>query len=209
MPRQFRFARRTLVLAASAAAAIAVAAPSAHAGVLVASATNCDDQSFSQPFTPWLDPASYVLAPGGTFEDGASSFDVTGDAATVAGNEPFYVHGAGESTSLRLPSGSSATTASMCVGIEHPTLRFFARRDSGVISTLKVEVLFEDALGSVHAVTIGSVVSGGWAPTVQMPVVANLLPLLPGDRTAVAFRFTANGGTYRIDDVYVDPWRGH
>jgi hypothetical protein len=209
MPAPFRFARRTLLLAASAAAALALAAPSAQAGVLVASATNCDDQSFSQPFAPWLDPASYVLAPGGTFEDGASGFDLTGDAAAVAGNEPFYVHGAGESTSLRLPSGSSATTASMCVGIEHPTLRFFARRDSGVISSLKVEVLFEDALGGVHALTIGTVVSGGWAPTVQMPVVANLLPLLPGDRTAVAFRFTANGGTYRVDDVYVDPWRGH
>jgi hypothetical protein len=40
-----------------------------------------------------------------------------------------------------------------------------------------------------------------------MPVIANLLPLLPGSRTAVAFRFTpyGDGGDWTIDDVYVDP----
>jgi hypothetical protein len=38
------------------------------------------------------------------------------------------------------------------------------------------------------------------------PLVANLLPLLPGSHTAVSFRFTAGGGCVRIDDVYVDPY---
>jgi hypothetical protein len=36
-------------------------------------------------------------------------------------------------------------------------------------------------------------------------VVANLLPLLPNNYTAVAFRLRAVTGTWRIDDVYVDP----
>jgi hypothetical protein len=42
-----------------------------------------------------------------------------------------------------------------------------------------------------------------------MPIVANLLPLLPGDHTPVAFRFTpvGLGGDWRIDDLYVDPYR--
>jgi hypothetical protein len=53
---------------------------------------------------------------------------------------------------------------------------------------------------------IGVVTGGGWAPTLPMTVVANLLPLLPGDQTAVAFRFTAVAGSWQIDDVYVDPW---
>ena len=39
-----------------------------------------------------------------------------------------------------------------------------------------------------------------------MLVVANLLPLLPGEHTPVAFRFTALGGDWSIDDVYVDPY---
>ena len=39
-------------------------------------------------------------------------------------------------------------------------------------------------------------------------MLANLLPLLPGEMTAVAFRFTARGGaSWAIDDIYVDPKR--
>jgi hypothetical protein len=39
-------------------------------------------------------------------------------------------------------------------------------------------------------------------------VVANLLPLLPGAHTPVAFRFTPQlGGEWAIDDVYVDPFQ--
>ena len=39
-------------------------------------------------------------------------------------------------------------------------------------------------------------------------IVMNLLPLLPGGNTAVAFRFAPYGdGDWTIDDVYVDPWR--
>jgi hypothetical protein len=39
-------------------------------------------------------------------------------------------------------------------------------------------------------------------------VLVSLLPLLPGSNTAVAFKFTpvGLGGSWQIDDVYVDPW---
>jgi hypothetical protein len=191
----------------AAAAALAAAAP-AQAGLLVSSATNCDEQVFERPFLRWADPANYVLAPSGTFEDGAASWSLTGGASVVSGNESYYVHGAGESSSLAVPPGSSATSAAMCVGVEHPTLRLFARNTGFLLSTLKVEVLFEDAAGGVHSLPIGLLVGGSqWQPTVAMPIVVNLLPLLPGERTAVAFRFSASGGNWKIDDVYVDPYR--
>jgi hypothetical protein len=107
-----------------------------------------------------------------------------------------------------MSAGSSATSASMCVGIEHPTLRFFARNGGTSVSTLRVDVLFEDSFGAVHSATIGTVAGGSnWQLTPQMPVVVNLLPLLPGEHTAVAFRFTPQGGAWTIDDVYVDPWQ--
>jgi hypothetical protein len=188
-------------------AAFAIASP-AHAGVLVSSATSCDDQVFEQPFLQWADPANYVLAPSGTFEAGSGSWDLAGGAAVGTGDEPYDVHGPNETIGLGLPAGSVATTGSMCVGIEHPTLRLFARNSGSVLSVLKVEVLFEDASGNTHALPIGLLTAGGqWQPTIVMPIVANLLPLLPGERTAVAFRFSANGGNWRIDDVYVDPYR--
>jgi hypothetical protein len=40
-----------------------------------------------------------------------------------------------------------------------------------------------------------------------MPIIANLLPLLPNDRTPIQLRLTAVGGSYQVDDLYVDPWR--
>jgi hypothetical protein len=105
--------------------------------------------------------------------------------------------------------GSSATSSTICVGIEHPDLRFFASNTGSALGTLKVEVLFEDASGNVGSAPIGAVTGGsGWQPTAPMPLVVNLLPLLPGDYTPVQFRFTPQGGNWSIDDVYVDPWRG-
>jgi hypothetical protein len=202
---------RALLVAALVSVVCALAwSPPAQAGVLVSSATSCDDQTFEQPFLRWADVANYVLAPGGTLEQGANRWALTGGASVVSGNEPFFVHGAGESSALSLPAGSTATTAAMCVGIEHPTLRLFGRNDGAALATLDVDVLFEDATGAVRSLPIGHVAAGTqWQPTVAMPIVANLLPLLPGEHTAVAFRFTASGpgGNWRIDDVYVDPYR--
>jgi hypothetical protein len=204
-----RFRTLVLTLAAPAAAFLA-GAPSAHAGPLVASANDCASQELSQPFAPWLDPAHYTLAPNGGFEESPSSWDLRGGASPVSGNEPYYVRADGDSTSLRLPSGSSATSSAMCVGIEHPTLRLFARNSGSPLSTLKVEVHFEDAFGNVHSAPLGVVSSSGaWQPTLPMVLGVNLLPLLPGEHTPVAFQFTprGEGGKWQIDDVYVDPYR--
>jgi hypothetical protein len=201
----------TLIRAAAVClACLAIAAPAANAGVLVSSATSCDAQTFEQPFVPWADVANYVLTPSGTFEQGSNGWTLSGGASVVSGNESYNVHGAGESHSLALPSGSSATSSSMCVGIEHPDLRIFARNAGASLSTLKVDVLYEDASGSAQSLTIGTLTgSANWQPSVVMPLVVNLLPLLPNERTAVAFRFTADSapGSWRIDDVYVDPYR--
>jgi hypothetical protein len=191
----------------AATAAFLVVAP-AQAGPLVASAPNCDSPILESPFLPWLDSANYVLVPNGILESGRS-WTLAGDAAFLPGNETYYVHGVDERRSLALPRGSSATTAPVCVGLEHPTLRFFARNDGSVLSTLDVEVRFEDAAGSVRSLRIAELLGRpGWQPTPPLPVVANLLPLLPGDRTAVEFRFRPSGyGDWTIDDIYVDPWR--
>src|SRR4051812_20525787 len=201
---------RLLALAA-AFAGTALAAPSAHAGVLVSTATNCPAQSVKQVFLPWLDPMSYTIVRNGTLESGATGWTLSG-ASVVSGNEPWNVHGAGETKSLKIPAGKSATTDTICVGLDHPTVRLFAKSSgdsllSSIVSTLTVDVLFEDNAGHVLSLPIGVVLPGSrWNPTLPLPVVANLLPLLPGQQTPVRFRFRAAGGsTWQIDDVYVDP----
>ena len=62
-------------------------------------------------------------------------------------------------------------------------------------------------VANVRVRTIGTLggVTGAWKLSPQMAIVANLLPLLD-EGTPVAFRFTASGGSYAIDDAYVDPW---
>jgi hypothetical protein len=87
-------------------------------------------------------------------------------------------------------------------------MRFFAKKNGGLLSTLAVSVLVETSLGAVVEAPIGVVAAGSsWTPTLPQAVVANLLPLMPPDRTAIAFRFTPLLGSWQIDDVYVDPWR--
>jgi hypothetical protein len=182
---------------------------SAGAGVLVKSAPSCDAQPLSRPFVPWLDPANYTPLAGGTFENGAPGWTVSGATKVVEGNEPWKVSGAGDHRSLRIPAGASATSPAICVGLGHPTMRFFARRDGGtLLSTLRVEVRVETSLGATLTLPIGLAVGGDrWSVTLPMTVIANLLPLLPNDTTPVQFRFVPQGGaTWEIDDVYVDPW---
>jgi hypothetical protein len=211
VPSILRCSRPGVLALAGALVSLAFAVPSAHAGALVASAPSCDTQVLAQPFLPWLDPASYVIAPGGSFEPGTAGWALSAGAAVGPGNEPWFVTSGGDASSLSLPAGSSATSATMCVGIGHPDLRLFVARSGGTsLSTLRVDVLFEDAAGNVQSLTIGHVTGGSaWSLTPQMPIVANLLPLLPGNMTPVRFVFTPEDSAgWSVDDVYVDPWRG-
>jgi hypothetical protein len=198
--------RLLLASACAALAAIALAAPTASAGPLVASA-DCEEEALSRPFLPWLDLAQYQFAPDGGFEAGGEGWSLDG-ATAVSGNESHYLHSASDSASLSMPGASSATSPTVCVGIEHPTIRFVAKRSSGLPASMAVKVRFEDAVGRVHSAPIGTVVgTSAWQPSAPMPIVANLLPLLPGEYTPVRFRFTTLNGTMRIDDLYIDPHR--
>ena len=197
-----------LTTAVATIALLLIAAPGAKAGVLVESAPDCAEESLTNPFLPWLDPMDYQFAPDGGFEGGAEGWSLKNGAAGASGNESHYVHDAGDSKSLAMPAGSSATSPTICVGLEHPTIRFFAKKTSGLVPTMAVEVKFELATGAVASAPVGVVTpSSSWQPTLPMPVVANLLPLLPGDHTPVQFKVTALTGDWKIDDVYVDPTR--
>jgi hypothetical protein len=203
---------RTLLATAAVTLATVLGAESANAGILVntESAKNCTTQVFQQPFKRWLDYFSYTLVPGGNFESGAPAWTLS-KAKVVSGNETFYVRSTKDARSLSLGASGVATSRPVCVGIEYPLMRFFARNRGLPTSVLTVEVLFETSLGKVLALPIG-VVPGlrpSWQPTLPIPVIANLLPLLPNQKTAIAFRFRATGigGNWQIDDVFVDPHR--
>jgi hypothetical protein len=166
-----------------------------------------------QPFLPWLDLMYYTLAPNGGLESGSDAWTLNGDAVVLTGNETYQVGGASDSYSLLLPQSSSATTSPMCVGILDPTLRLFAVNTGSPFSRLRVEALYIDAFGNSRSATV-ALLSGyrTWQPTSPLVFRAQLTnpPLVTDGTTSVAFRFTPLGinGQWKIDDVYVDPFKG-
>jgi hypothetical protein len=200
---RMRIARAAGAAIAMTAASAALTA-SAQAGVLTKSATDCGNPEISQAFKAYGDQASYKLV--GDFEDGTDGWVLTGGAKVVSGDATAKVGDASDSKSLVLPAGATATTPPVCVGLNEPTLRFFTRKSAGLLSTMTVWVDVQTSIGVWVSLPLGVDLGGSWHPSMPMLVVANLLPLLPPDMTAVRFRFAPLlSGTWQVDDVYVDP----
>jgi hypothetical protein len=200
------------VLVATAACAVAaITAPAASAGLLVSSAESCAAQQFSTPFAAWGDSAAYTPVPGGAFEPGQKAWTLYGGAKVVSGSEPFKVRSSSDSRSLSIPAGGVATSPSMCVGLSEPTIRWFQKQSNsllGLTGSMTVSVLTETSTGLVVETPVGTGLLGtSWSPSLTGVILTNLLPLLPGDKTAVAFRFRAVTGSWNVDDVYVDPYQ--
>jgi hypothetical protein len=194
--------------------ALFAAAPGdANAGVLVASAPSCDNGATSQPFAGFGDDNDYVRVPGGDFESGGQGWSL-GRAAVVSDQQPWTAPGASGNGALSIPAAGTVVAPTVCVGIEHPSMRFFAHRSGGGLlaglSQLVVTARVETSLGLVVEVPVGTISSLSnttkWNPTPTQVVLPSLLPLLPGEHTPIQFRFTAVGSNgWVIDDVYVDP----
>ena len=169
----------------------------------------------TSPFLRFLDPLPYVLAPDGGFEGGAAGWKLTGGARVVSGNEPWDLGGADDSKSLLLPSGSTVTSPPMCVGLVLPVVRLFTQGGS-LLSTLKVEAVWKDSAGAERSIVLlpGVLASSSWSPTLPLLQLGGALNALTlnGLTTEMSFRFTPRAGLFgsgnwRIDDVYVDPWK--
>jgi hypothetical protein len=206
------FGARSLILGlgtlAAAVAAMAGAAAPAHAAL----GLTCPDAT-SQPFAPWGDLANYVLTPGGNFEGGAAGWTLTGSAHVVTGNESFSVGGAGQTHSLSLPAGSSATSPPMCIGLLSTDMRLFTSNTGASASKLRVQVIYNGGVGALvgsvgAALGVsdqGTLTSGGaWQPSAQVAMLGGVAPVMT---SSVQFRFTPldTSGDWRIDDVYLDP----
>jgi len=196
----------------------AFSAPLAHAGLLSGvlpglvspsdTPTTCDTSS-SQPFAKVDgDYSNYVLVPGGSFEVGAPGWTLGRNAAVVSGNEPWKVHGTSDSHSLFIPSGSSATTPAMCFAPGDWHMRFFAASSSSSLSSLQVRVRVKSLLGVLSILDGGKISSNStWQPSPRLALLlTNLTGILATD--SVSFQFVPSGtASWRIDDVYLDPWK--
>jgi hypothetical protein len=180
----------------------------ARAGKLLAAA-DCDYGDAASFFAPWGDAATYMLAPQGDLSE-THGWTLNKHASVTRWADPF----SGAAQSLQFAKGAEAATPAMCVNLDHPTIRFFARDLGGNgKSRLKVDVLYEDFSGGVKHLTIAKLTAGSeWRPSVILPMRMNMLALAsPSGLTAVAFKFKAEGlqkdETLSISSVYVDPFR--
>jgi hypothetical protein len=189
-----------------------VAAALAMLALGAASAQACTYTGAEQVFSPWSDAHSYVLGPDGGFENGAAGWALRGGATTIAGNETYYLNNAGDTRSLSLPAGSSATSPPICMSIDTPVLRMVVRNGGDPSSRLRVEATYT-LLGLLRTNVVSDVTAGSsWAPSKQMSVVLGLSTIvgtvIPSSIQVRIVPLDA-GGQWQVDDFYVDPFARH
>jgi hypothetical protein len=186
------------------------ATSAAKAGLISTGPASYCNPSSGQAFARWGDPAYYTLFQNGGFESGSTSWALGGGAKVVSGNEPFFLRGSGDKSSLLLPAGSSATSGTMCFALGDWHLRLMMRNVGSSSGSLHVTVLVPSLVGGLLTVLDGGTVTGGtsWAPSPRLQLLLSNVTSLLGTK-AVAFRFTPVGrnAAYQIDDVYLDPWK--
>jgi hypothetical protein len=161
---------------------------------------NCG--STSKVFAPWGDYGSYYFATNGGLESGSTGWSLSGGAKVVSGNEPFYVHAAGDKSSLAIPAGATVTSPALCYGATYPRVRFFATSSGPV--TIRVRVVTRSVLGLLRILDAGSVTfGGGWAPAPSYVYLGSALASLVGVKS-MQIQLVPSGAV-QIDDLYVDP----
>jgi hypothetical protein len=154
------------------------------------------------------DTSNYVLAPGGSFESGAPGWTLGRGAGVVSGNEPWKVNGRGDGHSLYIPSGSYAITPPMCFAAGDWHMRFFAASSSSRTSSLQVRVRVKSLLGVLSILDGGKIATNStWQPSPRLALLlTNVTGILCTD--SVSFQFVpSDSASWRIDDVYLDPWK--
>jgi hypothetical protein len=206
-----RRSRRLFAVASLVFFAFAGTASAKEANTTSESRATCVAPLIEQPFLSFKDERDYVLAPGGSFEDSSlAGWSLEGGAGVAAGNEPFNLRGLSDNNSLVLPAGASATSPTMCVDLNWPTLRFVASQTGEKDAELEVEVLYPEA-EEKHATWHGAKKfkakrKDGWRLTEDVKLSPDRGGKFAGGRP-VALRFTnsSDHGSWQIDNVYVDP----
>jgi hypothetical protein len=178
-----------------------------RAGRLSAALAECGEVTTTTAFGAWGDPADYFLAPQGDFS--------RSDRWTM--NDHAQVDGADDDGVLALEDGGEAVSPVLCITADRPTIRFFVRNHRGDDeSRLEVSILFEGFDGHVKRLRVARLRAGDdWQPAIAIPIYVNALASFASDGTApVAIQFRATGvkaklGRWLLDDLYVDPFKGH
>lgn len=185
--------RSARCLGAAALAVLSLAASPA------AASASCPDVPSSQALLAFGDSNDYFLAPGGSFE-GYNSWERSGFVHREDALKPFSLAGP---NALEIAPGAAATSPELCMSEIHSHLRYFARSASAA-GSMRVDAI-EDGIATPLGVVDGTR-HGSWALSAPVPL-APALDIAPDASRTVRLRFTAVEGEWKIDGVYVDPYR--
>ena len=204
LPKRFRYA-------ALLAAAACFAAPAAAQAA-------CDPVPTTKAFQPFGDSSEYFLADNGGFESGAAGWELT-KASVVAGNESYYLNGKGDTRSLSIAPGGRAVSGAFCVDTTRTGFRFFAQQAKSPASpNLKVSLRWVGPDGVTRYVRVDTLAGANytswapsrfWAPQLAAQLFKRL-GFTAEDTASVRLVFEAAnvaGPAWRIDDLYIDPFR--
>lgn len=172
----------------------------------------CATTATKKAFAAFGDKADYSLLPGGGFETGTTFGWNFGLSSVVAGNETSFIGLKTDSKSLAVPAKAITVSPKFCVGVEHPTFRFFAKRRSGTWQNLQVKLRWTDSRGNVNTTAVGALNGSDfatWKPTPSFKL-AQTLPLWQAGQTITAqivLDPEDYGGDWQVDDIYIDPYR--
>jgi hypothetical protein len=185
----------------------------AGAGSVLAfgTAVPCTSRSEAAVFANWSDTFNYFLTPNGGFESGTTDWALTGGATVVSGNESYRVGGATDAKSLRIPSGATAESRTICVSRGEDTIRLFVNNARVAGSILHVEAIVRSSSGQIAQTAFdvnGDAAPAGWAPTMRLGI-PNLLGGSGSEELTLRFTTRGTAATWNIDDVYVDPYKSY
>lgn len=195
-----RTLRRALALGIVVAAVAGLVSPVAEAATVatVPCTTRTTAQKFLKVDGDW---AYYFTAPSGTFESGASGWTLT-NASVSTGQEPSTVNGAG-TKSLLIQSGGKAVSPIFCDQYGEYSMRFFYSGTPGARIHLHLDVTntASNMWGPLDWEM--TVPASGWAAAngLQLPY------LYSQGQENVQITYTAIGGSVRVDDIEIDPFR--
>jgi hypothetical protein len=178
--------------------------------VPAAASAACPSNPSSALLAQFGDNAAYSLLSGSSFESGAPGWSLT-NAEVVSGSGAN-----GGSGSLAIQPDGEAVSPAFCVSAEYPSFRFFARQISGG-GVLNVSLRSMNRhYRFTHDIPVGSLqgFTTSWALSPSLELFKKLSLWMPGSTATVELVFESSrarfepgqGGTWAIDDVYIDPY---
>lgn len=160
----------------------------------------CTDVPTFQAFKLFGDTAEYAFAPGGTFENGAAGWSLTG-ASIVNANDTSGVFGG--SKALRIADRGRVVSPWFCVTPANPHFRYVTYGGE-IEMEIDYKVIGES---DIDDDLVGQTVGGSkWAPS-KMHELATEIPASKLSKGVLArIVFEAEDDVY-VDNVLVDPYR--